>query len=367
MIDPRLVRLADLLVQYSVELKPGEWTMIQAEVVALPLAREVYRAVLEAGGYPMLRLYDEESQLLSAKYATQEQLEWVSPLEKLVVEELDVMIALRATNNTRAMSNVDPAKFAVAQRARTELSAKQMQRTADGDFKWTLTQYPTQASAQEAEMSLPEYEDFIFGATFCDLPDPVAEWNKISDMQQSKVDWLKGKKRVTVKSANCDLELSIDGRTFVNSNGKKNMPSGEIFTGPVEDSVNGWVKFTFPAIYQGRSVEDVELRFEQGKVVEAKASKNEAFLLSQLDMDAGARFLGEFAIGTNFGIKNFTGNILFDEKIGGTIHMAVGRSYPETGGVNQSAIHWDMICDMRDGGEIHVDDELFYKDGEFVV
>ena len=367
MVDPRLARLADLLVNYSVELKPGEWTMIQAEVVALPLAREVYRAVLQAGGYPMLRLYDESTMLLDSKYASDEQIEWVSPLEKLVTDELDVMIALRATNNTRAMSHVDPAKFARAQKARAELGAKRMQRTADGDFKWTLTQYPTQASAQEAEMSLEEYEEFIFGATFCDRDDPVAEWNKISAMQQSKVDWLKGKKQVTVKSANCDLTLSIEDRVFVNSNGKKNMPSGEIFTGPVEQSVNGWVRFTFPAIYQGRSVEDVELRFEDGRVVEASASKNEAFLLSQLDIDEGARYLGEFAIGTNFGIKDFTGNILFDEKIGGTFHMALGRSYPETGGMNQSAIHWDMICDMRQGGEIHVDGDLFYKDGDFVV
>jgi aminopeptidase len=367
MVDPRLKRLADLLVNYSVELKPGEWTMIGAEVVALPLAREVYRAVLEAGGHPMMRLYDEEVGLIDAKYASDEQLQFVSPLEKLMTEELDVMIALRATNNTRAMSHVDPVRMAMAQKARTELSARRMQRTADGEFKWTLTQYPTQASAQEAEMSLAEYEDFIFGATYCDRDDPVAEWNKISATQQRMVDWLASKKQVTVKSANCDLSLSVEGRRFVNSNGKKNMPSGEIFTGPVEESVNGWVRFTFPAIYQGRSVEDVELTFKDGKVVDAKATKNLDFLMSQLDIDEGARYLGEFAIGTNFGIKEFTGNILFDEKIGGTIHMALGRSYPETGGKNASAIHWDMICDMRAGGEIHVDGDLFYKDGDFAV
>ena len=367
MVDPRLTRLADLLVNYSAEVQPGEWTMIQAEVVALPLAREVYRAVLRAGGHPFVRLYDEALMQVRFQEASEEQLTWISPLEKLVVDELDVMIALRATNNTRAMTHVDPERMAKSQAARTELFSKQMQRTASGEFKWTLTQYPTHASAQEAEMSLSEYEDFVFRATFVDKDDPVAEWRKISAMQQRMVDWLEGKKHVTVKSANCDLSLSIEGRTFINSDGKKNMPSGEIFTGPVEDSVNGWVRFTYPAIYSGRSVEDVELRFENGRVVEAKASKNEDFLLSQLDVDEGARYLGEFAIGTNFGIKEFTGNILFDEKIGGTIHMALGRSYPETGGKNKSAIHWDMICDMRDGGEIHVDGELFYKDGDFVV
>jgi aminopeptidase len=367
MADPRLTKLADLLVNYSVQLQPGEWTMIQAEVVALPLAREVYRAALAVGARPFVQLYDEQMREINLKLATDEQLGWVSPLENLIINELDVMIALRATNNTRAMSHIDPMRAAISQKARTELGRRQMERTAAGEFKWTLTQYPTQASAQEAEMSLSEYEDFIFGATYCDRADPVAEWNRISAMQQSKVDWLKGKRQVTVKSANCDLSLSIVDRVFINSDGRKNMPSGEIFTGPVEDSVNGWVKFTFPAIYQGRAVENVELRFKDGKVVDASATKNEEFLLAQLDMDEGARYLGEFAIGTNFGIKEFTGNILFDEKIGGTIHMALGRSYPETGGQNQSAIHWDMICDMRQGGEIHVDGDLFYKDGEFVV
>ncbi len=367
MVDPRLVRLADLLVNYSVELQPGEWTMIQAEVVAVPLAREVYRAVLQAGGHPMILLSDEGLNDILYREASDEQLTWVSPVERLLTDELDVMIALRATNNTRAMSNFDPARMAKTQAARTELGKTRMARTAAGDYKWTLTQYPTNASAQEAEMSLSEYEDFVFGATFCDREDPVAEWRKISAEQQKMVDWLAGKRHLTVKSANCDLSLDITGRTFINSDGKKNMPSGEIFTGPVEESVNGWVKFTFPAIYQGRSVENVALKFEDGKVVEASASKNEEFLLTQLDIDQGSRYLGEFAIGTNFGIQDFTGNILFDEKIGGTIHMALGRGYPETGSKNESAIHWDMICDMRDGGEIHVDGELFYQDGAFVV
>ncbi|MBN1963741.1 MAG: aminopeptidase [Anaerolineae bacterium] len=367
MVDPRIRRLADLLVNYSAAIQPGEWTMIMAEVVALPLAREVYRAVLKAGGHPMMRLFDEELQAINYAIASDEQLTWVSPVERLTTEQLDAMIALRATNNTRAMTNVDPAKMALAASSRNELGALRMKRTAAGEFKWTLTQYPTQASAQEAEMSLTEYEDFIFGATFADRADPVSEWRKISAMQQTKVDWLKGKDRVTVKSANCDLTLSIKDRVFVNSDGRKNMPSGEIFTGPVEDSVNGWVRFTFPAMRSGRAVEGVELQFKDGKVVAASASKNEDFLLSQIDIDAGARYLGEFAIGTNFGITEFTGNTLFDEKIGGTIHMALGRGYPETGSKNESAIHWDMICDMRGGGEIHVDGELFYKDGEFVV
>ncbi len=367
MVDPRLTKLANVLVYYSVAIQPREWTLINAELVAAPLAREVYRAVLRAGGFPLMMYNDEELSEIGAKESSDEQLTYVSPVEKLIYDEIDAMISLRATNNTRMLNNIDPAILAKRQAARRDLMATYMRRSAEGSLKWTLTQYPTQASAQEAEMSLSEYADFVFGATYADRDDPVAEWRKVSAMQQRMVDWLKGKRHVTVKSANCDLTLSIADRVFLNADGQKNMPDGEIFTGPVEDSVNGWVRFTFPAIYQGRAVEGVELRFEQGKVVEAKAAKNEAFLLSQLDIDPGARYVGEFAIGTNFGIQKFTGNILFDEKIGGTFHMALGRSYPETGGKNQSAIHWDMICDMRAGGEIHVDGVLFYKDGQFVV
>jgi len=216
-------------------------------------------------------------------------------------------------------------------------------------------------------MSLSDYEDFVYGTMFCDKENPVAEWNRIHDEQQKVVDWLQGRKEVSVKSATADLTLSIEGRTFINSDGTKNMPSGEVFTGPVEDSANGWIEFSYPAIQGGREVEGVRMEFENGKVVKATAEKNEIFLLSQLDIDDGARFLGEFAIGTNYGIKKFTKSILFDEKIGGSIHLAVGAGYPETGSVNKSAIHWDFICDMREDSEIRVDGDLLYKNGKFMI
>ena len=216
-------------------------------------------------------------------------------------------------------------------------------------------------------MSLSDYADFVYGTMYCDKEDPVAEWNRIHDEQQKVVDWLKGKKSVTVKSPTADLTLSIEGREFVNSDGTKNMPSGEVFTGPVENSVNGWIEFSYPAIRGGREVEGVRLEFEDGKVVKATAEKNEVYLLSQLDIDEGAKYLGEFAIGTNYGIQKFTKSILFDEKIGGTIHLAVGAGYPETGSVNKSAIHWDFICDMREDSEIRVDGDLLYKNGQFKI
>ncbi|MBZ0299713.1 MAG: aminopeptidase, partial [Anaerolineae bacterium] len=285
----------------------------------------------------------------------------------LYYEQADVYIRVNGTNNTRAMTTI-PAKRVQQDRAAKRIWLdKRLGRAAEGTMKWVGTQIPTDASAQEANMSLEEYEAFVYGATFCDREDPVAEWGKISAMQQKKVDWLKGKQHVRLHGPNVDLRLSITGRTFINSDGHKNMPSGEIFTGPVEESVTGWMRFDYPSIVGGRAVKGIELKFEQGRVVEAHAEENDDLLQAQLDTDAGSRYLGEFAIGTNFGIQRFTGSILFDEKIGGTVHVAIGKGYPETGSKNDSAVHWDMICDMRHDSTIHVDDELFYQNGEFVV
>jgi aminopeptidase len=216
-------------------------------------------------------------------------------------------------------------------------------------------------------MSLSQYEDFVYRAGKVHLADPTAAWQQMAQEQQRLVDYLADKQHISVRGDHINLEMSIEGRPFLNAYGTINFPDGEIFTGPVEDSVNGWVKFTYPAYYGGNEIAGVQLTFENGLVTRASAEKNETFLLSTLDTDPGARRLGEFAIGTNSDIQRFTGSILFDEKIGGTVHMALGQGYPQTGSTNTSAIHWDMICDMRDGGEIVVDGELFYKDGKFVI
>ncbi len=215
-------------------------------------------------------------------------------------------------------------------------------------------------------MSLKEYEDFVFKAVHTKEEDPVAYWKSTAAAQQKAIDWLAGKNQVVLRGPNVDLTLSILSRKFMNSVGIFNMPDGEIYTGPVEDSVNGWVKFTYPAIYEGVAVEGAELTFNNGRVSRAIATRNQDYLLKMLESDAGSRYLGEFAIGTNKDIDRFTGHILFDEKIGGTFHMALGAGYPETGSHNKSAIHWDMICDMRTDSEILVDGQLFYKNGEFV-
>ena len=367
MIDPRMEKLAKTLVNYSVKVKPGDWVVISSHKVAEPLAAEVYRYVLRAGGYPSLLMSSDAIAETLFKEASDEQLKHVSPFERLPFEEADVYINIQAAENTRNLSQIDPARMQLRSAARKGIMDSYLKRSAEGSLRWTLTNYPCAAYAQEADMTLLEYEDFIFRATFCDQDDPVKAWNKIEANQQRLVNWLKGKKKIHLFSPNIDLQLGIDGRTFINSTGTHNMPSGEIFTGPEEQSANGWVEFTYPAITGGREVDGVRLEFKDGLVVKSTAKKNEAYLLKMLEQDAGAKRLGELGIGTNYGITQFTKSILYDEKIGGTIHLALGASYPETGGKNESGLHWDMICDMRKDSEIVVDGKLFYKDGEFKI
>jgi aminopeptidase len=264
---------------------------------------------------------------------------------------------------------VDSTRFAHYQKREAALINTQMQRGADRSLRWMSTLYPTISYAMEAEMGLAEYQDFFYRACHADenTPDPVAYWRNIKRQQDDVVKWIEGHDQVTVRGPNVDLTLSIKDRKFMNACGTHNMPDGEVYTGPVEDSANGWVRYSYPAIYQGRIVEGIELTFENGKVVKATADKNEAFLLEMLNIDPGAKYLGEFAIGLNFEIDRFTRSILFDEKIGGSFHMALGAGYPETGSVNKSQIHWDMICDLRQDSEIQMDGEIMYRNGEFVL
>lgn len=367
MADLRLTKLADLLVNYSVAVQPGDWVVVYGDVVAEPLVTEVVRRVVKAGGHPTMMVRSDGIEEAFMSEASEEQLKWVSPVNKMMYDDADVFIRIRATSNTRSLTGIDPEKERIQAVAQRELTETFMQRSATEDLRWVLTQFPCPAYAQEADMSLREFEDFVYGAVFADKDDPIAEWQRIHDEQEKIVDWLKGKKTVAIKSPNADLTLSIEGRTFINSDGKANMPSGEVFTGPVEDSANGWVAFTYPAIRAGREVDGVRFEFEDGKVVKASADKNEDYLITQLDSDEGSRYLGEFAIGTNYGIQQFTKSILFDEKIGGSFHMAVGAGYPETGSKNKSSIHWDFICDIKEDSEIRVDGDLLYKDGEFQI
>ena len=292
MPDSRLERFADVLVNYSISVQPGEWVGLRGDVVTLPALRALYAAVLKAGGYPALMLTDDTMSRAFYREANDDQLAWISPAQTLQYDQIDILVSLLGQQNTRGMTGIDPTRLQTRQRATRPLSETFMRRDGDGSLKWTVTQYPTHADAQEANMSLEEYEDFVYGAMLLHEDDPVAEWRKLAAMQQKKIDWLAGKKQIKLQGPNIDLELSIDGRKFINADGTKNFPDGEIFTGPVEDSVNGWVRFSYPSIVGGRAVSGIELRFEQGKVVEASAEQNEDLLMAQLDTDEGVAHVG---------------------------------------------------------------------------
>jgi aminopeptidase len=366
--DPRIEKLARILVEHSAHIGPGDRVAIETTTLAEPLVRVLFKQILKAGGHPHLLLELPDQEELIFANSSDEQLDFIPAFRQLAYEQFESRMRINASANTRALSRVDPARQRRRGKALSTILETQMRRGADKSFRWVSTLFPTPAFAMEAEMSLGDYEDFVYRACHADegTTDPVAYWKSVEQEQSRFVARIEGHDRIEVRGPHVDLSLSIKGRTFRNASGQHNMPDGEIYTAPVEDSVNGWVRFTYPAITQGRAVEGVELTFAEGKVVKAVAQKNQDFLLKMLDSDDGARYLGEFAVGTNFQIDQFTGNILFDEKIGGTFHMALGAGYPETGSRNKSAIHWDMICDLRQESEMAVDGEVVYRDGQFV-
>ncbi len=368
MADARLEVLSQVLIEYSLDVQPGQLVAITASSpLAAPLILEAYRRVLARGAHPLVQVGIPGLSEILFRNASDDQLRYIRPDERVMPEMADAALNIMSDTNTKSLSGVDPSRQLIRRQARTDLMKTYLQRSAEGKLRWCLTLFPTEAFAQDAEMSLSDYEDFVYRAGLLFTDNPVEEWRKISREQQRLVDWLKGKKTIHITAPDTDLRLEIDGRTFENADGKYNFPDGEIFTGPVENSVNGHVRFSFPSSVDGREVEDIRLWFENGKVVKATAEKNQEYLERTLDTDDGARYLGEFAFGTNRGIDKFTGNILFDEKIGGTMHMAVGSGYPETGSKNESAVHWDMICDLRRESEVRVDDQVFMKNGKFTV
>jgi aminopeptidase len=367
-MDPRIERWAKTLVGYCLSVQLGETVLIQAGPAAEPLVREVYREVLRAGGHPIPRIGLSSLTEVLLREGGDEQLAYIDPGAKLLAEQINCRLNIASEGNPRYLTNVDPARQKLLSKAQRELFRIRMQRGAAGEEKWCGTLWPTSGYAQEADMSLPDFEEFVYQACFLNDPDPAEKWRELGRAQQFYVDWLADKDQVHVIAPDTDVRLSIKGRIFRNSDGKRNFPSGEFFTGPIEDSVEGTIRFTIPTVTSGHLVQDVRLTFERGRVVAATAATGQRYLDEMLEMDEGARFVGEFAFGNNFGITRGIKNILYDEKIGGTIHMALGNSYPETGGKNVSALHWDMICDLRaaaGGGEVWIDGTLFAKDGAF--
>jgi aminopeptidase len=367
MSDIRLNRLANVLVNYSTRVKAGEWVHVNANWQAIPLVKEVVAYILKVGGNPSVSLESGDLNEVFMAKAGNEQLQWMPPLDMYMIKNANVWIIIEAPENTRVLSSIDPSRQQIRNQAYAKWTEVYMKRSASRELRWVMTNYPCQALAQEAEMSLADYENFVYQSTFADQMDPVQNWLNIHDEQERLISWLAGKRTISIRGPQTNVVLSIAGRKFINSGGDQHMPSGEIFTSPVEDSINGWVSFRYPAIYQGIAVEGVRLEFEHGRIVKASAEKNEEFLLKVLNTDEGSRFVGELGIGTNYGITRFTKNILYDEKIGGTFHLALGNGFDEAGGLNESSIHWDLISDAASETEILVDGELFYKDGKFLV
>jgi aminopeptidase len=365
MVDQRIEKLAKLCVHYSVNVKPKETVLIQGTELAFPLMHELYKECLLSDAYPWI-IADLDTAYTFYKHAKEHQLEFVSPFDKFIVENIDVTIGIFCEPNPKRLTNIDPAKIRMRRAARRELADTVFKREAEGKFRWTGLPYPINAQAQEAAMALPEYEDFVYSSCLVDKDDPIAEWKKVRERQEKFCQFLNQAREIHIVGEDTDLTFNTKGRKWINCCGEKNMPDGEVFTAPIEDSANGTIRFTFPGIFSGREIEDIQLGFKDGKVVKASAFKGEELLKQLLKID-GADRIGETAIGTNYGITRFTKNMLFDEKMGGTIHMALGfNPAPETGGLNKSALHWDILKDMKKNGEIYADNRLFYKNGKFL-
>lgn len=366
MTDPRYCKLAQVLIGYCLNVQPGDKVVIRGSAGAAPLVREAYREAVQAGAHPATRVTLDGVNEIMLREGSDEQICYLSELDLRELEHFDVSLTIIAEENTRARSGIDPRKMALVGQARAPYLERFMERAAKNELRWNLTLFPTQTHAQDAGMSLTDYEDFVFGAGLLDEPDPPESWRKVHEEQQRIAGYLSLHDEIHIVAPDTDLTYRVGGRTWINASGSHNFPDGEVFTGPIEDSASGRVRFTYPAVYGGNEVEDVRLTFRDGKAVDASAARGEEFLISMLDMDEGARFLGEVAFGLNYGIKQFTRNILFDEKLGGTMHMALGKSYPDTGGVNQSALHWDLICDLREG-KVYADGELCYEHARFTI
>ena len=359
-------RYAALLVHYCLELKKGERLFIRTTTLAEDLLREVYRAATKVGAHVETELSFREQNRIFLELADEDQLHYISPQYRQAMEEFDAYLFIRAPFNLREGQAIAPKARKTRQAAFADLTKTYFRRTADRSLKRNLCQFPTQASAQEAGMSLEEYQHFIFEACRLYDDDPVASWLDVRKNQQHIVDHLNSCTHIRYKSAAFDIEFSTKGRQWINSDGQTNMPSGEVYTSPVEDSVNGLVHFDYPAIYQGEEVQGVSLWVKDGYIEKWEAKQGQKVLDRVFEIPGTRRF-GEAAVGTNYKIQRFSKNILFDEKIGGSIHMAIGQSYLQAGGKNESTVHWDMIADMRNGGEIYADDEKVYENGQFLL
>ena len=368
MENPIWEKYAKVLVDYSTNVQKGDLVQIRGtSVYTKELVKAVYKRVLERGGHPIVRTSIEDLSDTFIKYATDEQLDYIDPITKLEYETVEKFISIGGPVNTKNMARADMKKLARRSAATKPLSEKLLTRSANGEASWVIADVPTHALAQEAKMSFDEYSDFLFKACYLDLDDPVAKLKEMDEKQTKWANYLNNVKKIRITGDRTDITFGVEGRKWISCSGLNNYPDGEVFTSPVEDDINGEIYFDFPQLYRGNEAHGVHLWIEGGRIVKAKADKGEDFLNAMLDTDEGSRGIGEIAVGTNDCIQDITGNILFDEKIGGAIHMAAGASYPETGGKNVSGLHWDMIKGMKNNGKIFADDILIYENGKFLI
>jgi aminopeptidase len=358
-IDPRA--FAELLCGYCLEVTPGQQVLVRSSTAATELLLALQRSILERDAWPLIRVELPGETAAFYEHARDVHLD---ELPRAALEEarrIDASLAIQAPVEAYELAGVDPGRVARFARARREVREQTMKK------RWCTTLWPTPAAAQRADMAFEAFSAFVERALFLDQPDPVSSWGELSRFQAGLIERLRGAGEIRIEAEGTDLVLGVKGRTWVNSDGRRNMPSGEVFTGPHETSAEGRIRFDIPSGPPGRAVSGVELELRGGEVVGARADEGDEHLQAALGTDDGARRLGELGIGTNFGIDRPVGAILFDEKIGGTVHLAIGRSYPETGGTNVSAVHWDLICDLRRGGRITADGEVVAENGKFVV
>ena len=366
MTDPRIGRLADLIVDYSLELQAGQVFRIDALDAASPLVLGLYRSAIRAGAFAYSSVGLEGTLELLLEHGFTEQIEYIAPQQWEEVEELDAIATIWSEANTRALSRVDPARHAGYLASQRKLHNRRWERIAGGEMRWCGTLFPTNAHAQDAGMSLSSYEDFVYSACHVDTGDAADHWRLVAASLGARAESLGAVKELRIVGPDTDLRVGVEGRSWIAADGRYNMPDGEVFTSPVETATEGEIRYTFPAIYHGREVEDIRLRFEGGRVVHAEAARGDDYLKTLLAMDDGAKILGEVAFGLNYEIDRFTRNILFDEKIGGTMHLALGSAFSQAGGSNVSGLHWDMICDLREDGEVYADGELIWQAGRFL-
>jgi aminopeptidase len=365
MRDPRFDGLAALVLDHSLAIEPGQLLRIEASIAASPLILSLHREAIRRGANAYASVELEGLKELLVLEGSDEQLDFVSPVELREMDAVDAVVTIWSESNTRSFSRLDPERHRRVLAASRQVAMRRRDRISRGEMRWCGTLSPTNAHAQDAEMSLSSYEDFVFRACHVLDDDPVGHWRRIATELEARAEELDSVSELRILGEDTDLTVRVAGRTWRAAHGLQNMPDGEVYTSPLETGASGTIRFSFPAVYEGREIEDIRLRFEDGRVIDAEAAAGQGYLEALLGMDEGARGIAEVAFGLNYEIDRFTRNLLFDEKIGGTMHLALGMGFEDLGGQNRSSLHLDLICDLRREGEVYADGELIWRAGHF--